>query len=74
MGTRIRVLRNAKFLTQEELGDLVGVTKGAVSQWEGDKTENIKLQTFLRLLDVLGTKFEYLIFGVGKTPTRRHPS
>lgn len=68
MGDRIRMLREAKRYTQTELGREVGVTKSAVSQWENGQTANIKLQTFLRLLDVLGTKYEYLIYGAARSP------
>lgn len=63
MGDRIRMLREAKGLTQLELGNLCGVSKSAVSQWERNETANIKLQTFLTLLEVLGTRYEYLLKG-----------
>ena len=69
MGDRIKMLRESKDYTQAELGALVGVTKSAVCQWENGQTANIKLQTFLRLLDVLGTKYEYLVYGAAK-PSR----
>jgi transcriptional regulator with XRE-family HTH domain len=67
MGTRIRTLREAKGLTQQQLADELGVTKGAVSAWETGYAENIRLQTFLKLLDVLGVKKpEYLIWGADR--------
>jgi transcriptional regulator with XRE-family HTH domain len=34
LGESIRRLRTAKDLTQQQLGDLVGVKQHAVSQWE----------------------------------------
>ena len=68
MGDRIKTLRQARGLTQDKLGDLVGVSKSAVSQWEGGSVANIKLPTFLRLLEALQTDAEYLIFG----PERNH--
>lgn len=68
MGDRIRMLRESKDYSQAELGSLVGVSKSAVSQWELGQTANIKLQTFLRLLDVLGTRYEYLVFGANRAP------
>lgn len=67
MGARIKTLRESKNMTQTELGAACGVSRSCVSQWEADKIENIKLQTFLTLLTVLSTDFQYLIFG----PTRR---
>jgi transcriptional regulator with XRE-family HTH domain len=63
MGDRIKQLRNARNLTQEQLARAVGVTKSAVSQWEGGSTKNLKLETFLRVLEALGTDAEFLIFG-----------
>ena len=35
-GERIRQGREAKGLTQEELAEAVGVSRQAVSKWEGD--------------------------------------
>jgi transcriptional regulator with XRE-family HTH domain len=63
MGERIRVLRESKGLTQEQLAAQLGVTKGAVHQWEKDITKNVKNVTFLALSQVLGTTQEYLLFG-----------
>lgn len=68
MGDRIRQLRNARRLSQEGLGIAVGVTKSAVSQWEAGATQNIKLKTFLALLEVLGTDHEYLVYGADRAP------
>ena len=69
MGDRIRQLRQARDLSQSQLADRVGVTAGAISQWENGLTKNIKLETFLRLCEELGTVPHYLIFGPGKQPT-----
>jgi DNA-binding transcriptional regulator YiaG len=68
MGDRIRLLRQAKALSQSQLAERVGVTAGAISQWESGLTKNIKLETFLRLCEELGTVPHYLIFGPGKQP------
>lgn len=67
MGARIRQLRDARRLTQGELGKIVGVTKGAVSQWEHGLVANIKLKTVLKLCAVFNTDLEYLVHG----PVRR---
>jgi transcriptional regulator with XRE-family HTH domain len=67
MGSRIKNLRNAKGMTLKELGDAVGVTKGAVSQWESGGIANIKLPTVLLLCEALGTDLAYLVYG----PTRK---
>jgi transcriptional regulator with XRE-family HTH domain len=62
LGTRIRALREAGGLTQTDLAVAIGVTLAAVSAWEIGNSMNLKLQTFLRILDVLGVaEPEYLI-------------
>jgi transcriptional regulator with XRE-family HTH domain len=63
MGDRIKQLRRARNLTQEQFAQAVGVTKSAVSQWEDGSTKNLKLQTFLMVLEVLATDAEFLIYG-----------
>jgi len=63
MGDRIRTLRHAKGWTQQQLGDRVGVSKVAVYQWEVGTTSDIKLKTFLKLVEELGTNPQYLLFG-----------
>ena len=64
LGTRIRTLREAGGLTQTDLALAVGVTQAAVSSWETGNPLNLKLQTFLRILDALGVaEPEYLIRG-----------
>ena len=66
MGARIKENRLRLGLTQEQLGEKVGVSKVAVSLWESDTTENIRLQTFLALCDILQCDPHYLIFGPGR--------
>ena len=71
MGDRIRQLREARRLTQEQLAKAVGVTKSAVSQWEDGSTKNIKLATFLLLLEALMTDAEFLIWGPDRGASRK---
>ena len=68
MGDRIRLLRNAKGLNQEELGRLCGVTGAAVSMWENGATANIKSEPLFKLLRTLGTDLAYLIYGPDRLP------
>jgi DNA-binding transcriptional regulator YiaG len=64
LGIRIRTLREAGGLTQLDLATAIGVSQAAVSAWETGNPLNLKLQTFLRILDVLGVaEPEYLIRG-----------
>jgi transcriptional regulator with XRE-family HTH domain len=73
MGQRIARLRVAFGYTQEQLGEMVGATKSAVSQWETGSSKNIKLATFLRLLDALHTDANYLIWGDKRRPPSSDP-
>jgi transcriptional regulator with XRE-family HTH domain len=68
MGDRIKQLRVARGYSQEAFGKLVGVTKSAVSQWEDGSSKNVKLQTFLKVLEVLHTDANYLIWGDKRSP------
>lgn len=70
MGDRIRLLRVARGMTQEQLAKSCGVTKSAVSQWEGGVIANVRLQTFLKLLETLQTDAHYLIWGPDRAPQR----
>ena len=53
VGGRIQAARLAKGLTQQQVADLVGVSKGAISQWESGKIEDLKADNILKLADVL---------------------
>ena len=47
-----------------DLATAIGVTEAAVSAWETGNSLDLKLQTFLRILDALGVaEPEYLIRG-----------
>ena len=60
LGQRIKKARKEKGLTQEKLGELLGVTKGAVNNWERNSDEptfkNVK-----NLSEVLGVSIVSLI-------------
>lgn len=59
-GSRIKELRKAKNLTQQQLADLVNVTKVSICCYEkGNRTPN--LETFLDLIRVLDTTPNYLL-------------
>jgi transcriptional regulator with XRE-family HTH domain len=73
MGDRIRRLRIARKLTQPQFGKLVGVSKSAVSQWEDGSTKNLKLETLARVLEVLGTDLQYLVWGESRGPSSPLP-
>ena len=52
--------REAKGMTQEQLAKLLGVTQGAVSQWENGLTHPA-FNMLPRLADVLGVTVDKLI-------------
>ena len=60
LGSRIKELRKKKGLTQQQLADLINVTKVSICCYEkGNRTPN--LETFIDLINVLGTTPEYLL-------------
>ncbi len=54
VGTTIKKLRQDKGLTQEELGELLGVKKAAVQKYESGQVQNLKQSTIKRLCEVFG--------------------
>lgn len=54
LGTRIKIARKQKGLTQEQLAEVIGVSRSAISRWEsGDMEPTIKnLAELARTLDV----------------------
>ena len=60
IGNRLKELRLLKGLNQQELGDLIGVTKVSIFGYEnGTRTPN--LENFKILVDILGTTADYLL-------------
>lgn len=61
-GDRIRKARKAANLSQQQLGDECGVTKGAVSQWETEKTEP-NLTCIKKICSLSGFSADYIVLG-----------
>ena len=60
LGARIKQLRKAKGLTQEELANMINVTKVSICCYEkGNRTPN--LETFMDLVNALDTTPNYLL-------------
>lgn len=55
VGWKIRQIRREKDLTQQELGELIGVKKAQVSKIE-NANQNITLETMLKVFEALGSK------------------
>lgn len=51
---KIRALRLSKGMTQEELGNAIGVQKAAINKYETGRIINIKQTTLQNLANVLG--------------------
>ena len=60
VGGRIRAARLAKGLTQEQLAKAVGVSKGAISQWEANTIERLNAPNLLRLASRLEVSARWL--------------
>jgi transcriptional regulator with XRE-family HTH domain len=60
MGERIRAARQKKAMSQEKLAEALGVSKGAVSQWETNATSPRK-DLLASLADVLGVTVNWLV-------------
>lgn len=60
VGERIRMARKNKGLTQQELGDILGVSKVSICGYENG-TRVPTLDNFVQLLDVLEVTPEYLL-------------
>jgi len=71
MGSRIRDLRLGRKLTQEEMGQIVGISGAAISQWESDTTKGIKPENFLRFCAYFSVDPYWLAFGTEDAP--KHP-
>ena len=60
IGKRIKDLRIEKGLSQQELGDMIGVTKVSICGYENG-TRIPSLESFGLLADVFGTTTDYLL-------------
>ena len=63
MGDRIKYLREKVGLTQEELGEKIGVQKSAIRKYEKGEVENIKRSSVKIMADLFGVTASYLMFG-----------
>lgn len=62
IGTTIKMLRENKNISQEELGKIVGVSDKTISSWEINRTEP-KMGIIQLLADYFGVSTDYLIKG-----------
>ena len=58
LGHAIKMARKEKNLTQEELGELVGVQKAQISKIE-NSMKNARFETIMKVFDALGAKVNF---------------
>lgn len=63
MGERIRGLREGRRLTQDQMGEIVGVSGAAISQWESGATRNIRPENFLRFCAYFSIDPYWVVWG-----------
>lgn len=61
VGATIREARMQKGLTQQELGEAVGVSKPTIAKWESGQTINIPRRHQSKLMEVLGLTADQLL-------------
>lgn len=62
IGAKIKAARLEKKMTQEELGNLIGVQKSAIAKYENGRVVNIKRSTLKKISDILDIRPSELIF------------
>lgn len=62
VGERIRKFRLESGMTQDELGEILGVKKAAVQKWESGQVVNLKQSTILKLCEVFRRSPSVFIF------------
>lgn len=62
IGSKIKAARLAKGMTQEELGEILGLKKSAIAKYESGRVVNIKRSTLKTISDVLGLQPYELVF------------
>ena len=65
-GNRIRQARRSAKLSQQALGDLVGVHRSAVSQWEQPGGSLPTMENLARIAITTSVQFEWLATGRGR--------
>lgn len=65
---KLRGLRNEKGLSQEEVADILNLSRETIRKYETDSSK-ININTLLRMLDIYGIKSDYFFTLVyGKMP------
>jgi transcriptional regulator with XRE-family HTH domain len=62
IGQKIKKARLERGLTQQELGDIVGVQKSAIAKYENGRVVNIKRSTLQKIASALNIRPSELLF------------
>lgn len=62
MGYRLKEIRVSKKLTQEELAEKSGVSRGTIAALESGKERSVLTGTLVKLADALDTTVDNLFF------------
>lgn len=62
IGERLKRLRIEKGLTQEKVGNILGITKGAVQKYESGQITNFRADTIKQLCDLCGIAPAYFVY------------
>lgn len=62
IGQKIKKARLERGLTQQELGDIIGVQKSAIAKYESGRVVNIKRSTLQKIASALNIRPSELIF------------
>jgi len=65
MGDRLKRARMQNKISQQELGDYVGISRAAVAQWENGETKNIRPENLFRAAEKLKKSARWLVLGEG---------
>ena len=69
MSDRIRILRISKGVTQETLGEVIGVQRSAIRKYESGTVENIPRSSIKKMADYFGVSPSYLMGWEEETPS-----
>lgn len=62
IGQKIKKARLEKGMTQQELGDIIGVQKSAIAKYENGRVVNIKRSTLQKIAGALNIRPSELVF------------
>lgn len=62
IGERLKRLRLERGMTQQEVGEALGITKGAVQKYESGQIVNFRSDTIRELCDLFGLAPAYFIY------------